>query len=59
MKTRFQNVCAGAGLTMLLMMAGMGESSPGVQIVWLAAASALLYKGRAFDFQSSKNNAKR
>ncbi len=59
MKTRFQNVCAGAGLTMLLMMAGMGESSPVVLFIWLVAAALLLYKGRAFDFQSSKSNIKR
>lgn len=51
MKKRFQKVCAGAGLTMLLMTAGMGESSPMVLIMWLIAAGALLYKGRAFSFQ--------
>lgn len=52
MKTRFQKVCAGAGLTMLLMTAGMGESSPVALLIWLVAASALLYKGRAFSFQN-------
>lgn len=59
MRTRFQNVCSGAGLTMLFMMAGMGESSPVVLFIWLGAACALLYKGRTFDFQSPKTNEKR
>lgn len=51
MKKRFQNVCAGAGLTMLIMMVGMGESNPVALIIWLGAACVLLYKGCAFNFQ--------
>lgn len=53
MKTR--NLCAGAGFMMLMMMAGLGDSHPAALLVWLAVSVALLYIGRAFDFQTRKN----
>lgn len=53
MKTR--KLFAGAGFMMLMMMAGLGDSHPAALLVWLAVSVALLYIGRAFDFQTRKN----
>ena len=51
---RTRKLFAGAGVIMLLMMAGMGESHPVALLVWLAVSVAMLYIGRAFDFQTRK-----
>lgn len=52
---KIRKICASIGVTMLLMMSCMGESHPLALLVWLAVSVAMIYIGRAFDFQNKNS----
>lgn len=52
---KIRNNCAIIGVVMFLLTSCMGESDIVALLVWLAVSLALLYIGRAFDFQNKNS----
>ncbi len=51
MKTKIRTACQFIGFMMVMMMAGMGNSSVGFLLAWLIIANIFMFIGKGFSFQ--------